>query len=91
LKKEAEALKGIKAAMGTSEFAAKVFEKVFNTDIHRLLSMADMWKSRKPPTPLSFLDYKTTLPTSERSPAEIAGDDQKIWSLRDNIDVFKLS
>jgi ubiquitin-like 1-activating enzyme E1 B len=27
---------------------------VFNADIKNLLSMADMWRSRSPPTPLDF-------------------------------------
>ena len=28
--------------------------QVFNSDIKNLLSMADMWKHRSPPTPLDF-------------------------------------
>ena len=28
--------------------------QVFNADIKNLLSMADMWRSRAPPTPLDF-------------------------------------
>ena len=86
LKKEAEALKAIKAAMGTPEFASVVFEKVFNTDIQRLLSMSDMWKSRTPPTPLKFEDY--TLPIDEQI-AKTAMDDQRVWDLHANIAVFK--
>ena len=31
-----------------------VFTKVFHADILNLLSMADMWRSRAPPTPLDF-------------------------------------
>ncbi|KXS10873.1 hypothetical protein M427DRAFT_36480 [Gonapodya prolifera JEL478] len=54
LKDESEALKAIKDAMGTDKFPRMVFEKVFNTDVNRLLSMHDMWKSRKPPTPLVY-------------------------------------
>ena len=88
LKKEAEALKAIKEAMGTPSFAEKVFEKVFNTDIHRLLSMQDMWKTRKPPVPLSYTDY--SLPSNSEI-AKLAVDDQKIWDLAANIAVFKHS
>ena len=29
--------------------------QVFNADIHNLLSMSDMWRSRAPPVPLDFL------------------------------------
>jgi ubiquitin-like 1-activating enzyme E1 B len=88
LKKEAEALKAVKEAMGTPDFASKVFEKVFNTDIHRLLSMHDMWKSRKPPTPLSYTDYP---PPPDGEIATLVADDQKVWDLADNIAVFKYS
>jgi ubiquitin-like 1-activating enzyme E1 B len=86
LKKEADALKAIKQAIGTKDFATKVFEKVFNADIHRLLSMSDMWKSRTPPTPLKYSDFK--LPMDQRI-AEIAKDDQKVWDLIENVAVFK--
>jgi ubiquitin-like 1-activating enzyme E1 B len=86
LKLEADALKEIKQAIGTKDFANKVFEKVFNTDIQRLLSMSDMWKSRTPPIPLKYSDF--ILPSNERM-EEIAKDDQKVWDLQENIAVFK--
>lgn len=86
LKKEAEALKAIKQAMGTPDFASLVFEKVFNTDIHRLLSMSDMWKSRTPPKPLKYSDYP--LPSDDQI-EQIAKDDQPVWDLPTNIAVFK--
>ena len=86
LKKEAEALKVIKEAMGTPEFAGLVFEKVFNVDVQRLLSMGDMWKNRTPPIPLCYKDYD--LPSDEQS-AAIANDDQNVWDLAANIAVFK--
>ena len=86
LKLEAEALKEIKQSIGTKDFANKVFEKVFNSDIQRLLSMSDMWKSRTPPTPIRYSDF--TLPSSEQM-EEIAKDDQKVWDLQENIAVFK--
>ena len=72
--------------MGTKDFATKVFEKVFNTDIQRLLSMSDMWKSRTPPRPLKYSEY--TLPSIEKM-EKIAQDDQKVWDLNENIAVFK--
>lgn len=86
LKKEADALKQIKLAIGTEDFATKVFEKVFNADIQRLLSMSDMWKSRTPPTPLEYSEYE--IPGDDRI-SEIAKDDQKVWDLNENIAVFK--
>ena len=68
-----------------------LFEKVFNTDIVRLRSMEEMWKSRQPPTPL---DYQTlmsqvseTIPSDEAKQA-ILQDGQKVWSLEENLVVF---
>ncbi|KAJ8507709.1 hypothetical protein ONZ45_g9959 [Pleurotus djamor] len=59
LRKEAQAFKAVRLALRTpsanSADAAKMaFQKVFNSDIKNLLSMADMWKHRSPPTPLDF-------------------------------------
>jgi ubiquitin-like 1-activating enzyme E1 B len=88
LKKEAEALKTIKNAMGQENFASLVFEKVFKTDIQRLLSMSDMWKSRTPPKPLRYSDF--TLPSALEI-LKIANDDQRVWDLTANIAVFKHS
>ncbi|KAG9029401.1 E1 ubiquitin-activating protein uba2 [Tulasnella sp. JGI-2019a] len=55
LRKEAHAFKSVRRALLSSpseESAKMVFDKVFKDDIQRLLSMSDMWRSRKPPTPL---------------------------------------
>ncbi|KAJ3508390.1 hypothetical protein NLJ89_g5779 [Agrocybe chaxingu] len=58
LRKEVQAFKTVRTALRSSnhnEDAAKlVFQKVFNSDIKNLLSMADMWKSRSPPIPLGY-------------------------------------
>lgn len=60
LRKEALAFKAVRSALRTpqepsgSDAAKMVFEKVFHSDILNLLSMADMWRSRAPPTPLNF-------------------------------------
>jgi ubiquitin-like 1-activating enzyme E1 B len=43
--------------------------QVFNADIHNLLSMADMWRSRAPPTPLDFDAIKAgPLAEGEKAP-----------------------
>ncbi|KAG8942661.1 E1 ubiquitin-activating protein uba2 [Tulasnella sp. 424] len=55
LREEARAFKRVRESLlsaSPEQAAALVFNKVFNEDIKRLLSMADMWKARKPPTPL---------------------------------------
>ncbi|KAM0275005.1 hypothetical protein ACHAQH_007654 [Verticillium albo-atrum] len=88
LKKEAEALRTIRESLGTEAFPELLFNKVFNTDIVRLLSMEDMWKSRRKPEPL---DYKTLMGKAAEALAskeEILRDDQRVWSLEDNLAVF---
>ena len=86
LKVEAEALKNIRGMMGTSEFAAAVFNKVFHDDIERLRSMAEMWQSRNPPSPLKF-DGETDSSTVMKG-EQLVSQDQKTWSLLENIAVF---
>jgi ubiquitin-like 1-activating enzyme E1 B len=86
LRKEAEALKAIKLALGTEEFVELVFEKVFSEDIKRLLSMSDMWKTRTPPIALRYKDYAVPLDVEID---KIAKNDQKVWDLLENISVFK--
>lgn len=86
LRKEANALKVIREAMGTPEFPNMIFNKVFKDDIERLRSMEDMWKSRTPPSALNYeeLDEKTK---------DVTGrpwtDDQSLWTLEQNLMVFK--
>jgi ubiquitin-like 1-activating enzyme E1 B len=77
----------IKQAIGTTEFASLVFEKVFNMDIQRLLSMSDMWKSRIAPKPLKYSDF-TAIGLND-TVAHIVKDDQPIWNLETNVAVFK--
>ena len=87
LKLEAEALKKIRSMMGKSEFAQEVFNKVFHDDIERLRSMAEMWQSRKPPQSLKFDDSTETSKLVEQGRA-LASQDQKTWSLLENMAVF---
>ncbi|KAF2216986.1 hypothetical protein CERZMDRAFT_32663 [Cercospora zeae-maydis SCOH1-5] len=87
LKEEAEALKKIRSLMGKDDFAKEVFNKVFGDDIERLRSMTEMWQSRTPPNPLRFenvcIDRDPEIPG-----AELATQDQNVWSLLDNLKVF---
>ncbi|KXX77069.1 Ubiquitin-activating enzyme E1-like [Madurella mycetomatis] len=88
LKRESEALRKIRQSVGTPEFPEMLFTKVFNTDIVRLRSMEDMWKTRKPPEPL---DYKTLLEQASGPLAAkeaVLQDAQKVWSLEENLAVF---
>jgi ubiquitin-like 1-activating enzyme E1 B len=86
LRKEAQALKAIRNSMGSDDFAEKIFTKVFIDDIVRLRDMDDVWKSRKAPEPLSF----GTLNEEAKSvPEDIPQEDQKVWSLSEDLAVFK--
>lgn len=88
MRRESEALKKIRDAVGTPEFPKMLFDKVFNTDIERLRSVEDMWKSRAAP---GALDYNKVL--SEAADAatrkdSILTDDQRPWSLQESLVVF---
>ncbi|KAF8244541.1 ubiquitin-activating enzyme [Wilcoxina mikolae CBS 423.85] len=85
LKREAEELKNIREKMDAPDFAEYIFEKVFNRDIERLLSIEDIWKSRTPPTPLEY--SKIAQEAKDLGP-EIALEDHKKWSLAQNFVVF---
>jgi ubiquitin-like 1-activating enzyme E1 B len=86
LQKEAQALKKIREAMGSDDFAQQVFDKVFTADIERLRSLEDMWKSRPPPNPLKFDQLSEDASSVD---AGISSKDQIVWSLAENLTVFK--
>ncbi|GAA5973061.1 hypothetical protein JCM11641_000393 [Rhodosporidiobolus odoratus] len=56
LRAENKAVRELRATLSVdAEGAAKrVFDKVYNADINRLLAMTDMWTHRRPPIPLSW-------------------------------------
>jgi ubiquitin-like 1-activating enzyme E1 B len=90
LKKESEALRKIRDSIGTEGFPQMVFDKVFNTDIHRLLSNEDTWKNRRPPEPLEFA---TVMARAKEAGLDAAREQvlragQKPWSLEQNLIVF---
>lgn len=88
LRRESEALKKIRQSVGTEDFAQMLFDKVFNSDIIRLRSVEDMWKTRKAPEPL---DYKTVIGQASEAIAStesILSDGQRVWSLEENMAVF---
>ncbi|KAI9679506.1 MAG: E1 ubiquitin-activating protein uba2 [Caeruleum heppii] len=85
LRLEAQALNIIRASMGSELFPQKVFEKVFEKDVHRLRSMSDMWKSRRPPEPLRYDELGKKASMLDTS---IASQDQRKWTLEENVKVF---
>ncbi|KAM3560079.1 hypothetical protein MY1884_003117 [Beauveria asiatica] len=88
LKRESEALKKIRAAAGTPEFPKMLFDKVFNTDIERLRSVEEMWTSRTPPVALDYVKVLSEAGDAIASIKALLADDQKIWTLEENLAVF---
>ena len=87
LREEAQALKKIRSLMGTSEFAQAVFDKVFHEDIERLRSMSEMWQSRNPPESLKFETLKAETDLVKQGQA-LSSQDQRVWSVEENLAVF---
>lgn len=85
LKKEAEALRKIRESVGTADFPKMLFNKVFKTDIERLQSMEEMWRSRQKPEALDYDAVKSNAPTIDDKFLE---DDQKAWTLEENLAVL---
>ncbi|KAI9034348.1 ThiF family protein [Hyaloraphidium curvatum] len=104
LKREAAALKELRGSIGSEAFPTLLFEKVFVSDVKRLLEMKDLWKTRTPPTPLDGSikgDSKRRrlngdgasapgAPAAQEG-ASRAARDQKVGSLEDNMDMFTSS
>ncbi|KAL9610110.1 MAG: hypothetical protein Q9167_005156 [Letrouitia subvulpina] len=88
LRQEAQALSKIRQSIESNDFPKQVFEKVFKDDIDRLLSMEDMWKTRKPPNALDFEALSKTSAAGGEAGESIAQHDQATWSLAENFAVF---
>ncbi|KAH0599562.1 hypothetical protein MHUMG1_02350 [Metarhizium humberi] len=89
LKKESEALEKIRGAVGTANFPQLLFDKVFNSDIERLRSVEDMWKSRRKPAPLNYDTVFNQATDAIASKDDILSDDQRVWTLEENLVVFR--
>ncbi|KAH8175565.1 thiF family protein [Sarocladium implicatum] len=88
LKRESEALKKIREAIGTPEFPSMLFDKVFHTDIERLRSVEDMWKSRTAPEPLKYDKVMEQAAEALTRKEAILNDGQRAWSLEESLVVF---
>lgn len=75
--------------MGTELFAQLLFDKVYKDDIERLRSMEEMWKTRRPPTPLHYERVIKEASDAQSRVQEILKNDQKVWDLQENLIVFK--
>lgn len=88
LRRESAALRTIRQSVGTKPFAQMLFDKVFNSDIVRLRSMEDMWKTRKPPEPLNYKHLMEKAAAALANKDAVIKDGQKVWSLEENLVVF---
>ena len=89
LRQEAQALKQIKEAMGTESFPQLLFDKVYKDDVTRLRSMEEMWKTRRPPEPLNYDTIIKEAAELEATKDMILKDGQRIWTLQENVIVFR--
>ena len=85
LKAEAEELKNIREKMSSPEFAECIFEKVFNRDVNRLLSMEEMWQNRTKPIPMT---HEAVVAEAANIGPAVVNEDQKKWSVAENYVVF---
>ncbi|KAJ2944131.1 hypothetical protein O0L34_g18100 [Tuta absoluta] len=66
----------------------KLFSKLFGDDIRYLLSMENLWKKRRPPTPLQW----DNLPGKDAPATPHTGlPDQRVWSIHECAQVFAAS
>ena len=59
----------------------KLFTKLFHDDIKYLLSMDNLWKKRRPPTPLNWKELPDGVPGCSKEINEPGLKDQQRWSI----------
>ncbi|KAL1450557.1 hypothetical protein WDU94_002907, partial [Cyamophila willieti] len=69
----------------------KLFTKFFNADIKYLISMSDLWKTRKPPRPLEWNCLSDAVAGSSSEKVEVGLKDQRVWSVQECATVFETS
>ena len=62
-KEEEEIRERLKEEEKKGGYGRWLFHKVFHVDIQRALRLKDLWKTRKPPSPLSFPSFPPFFPT----------------------------
>ncbi|CAG8627457.1 1051_t:CDS:2, partial [Paraglomus brasilianum] len=91
LKRETQELIKIREAIGSDNYPYLVFKKVFTDDINRLLTWEDVWKKRAPPKPLVYETLENGVidnGTGQYSSNSGTLEDQRVWSLKENFNVF---
>ncbi|CAD6502706.1 BgTH12-05296 [Blumeria graminis f. sp. triticale] len=91
LRREAMALRKIRESMGCEEFAQLLFNKAYKHDVERLLSMDDLWKTRRAP---EALDYNLILSKATEegfSAGKVLQDMHIAWNVEESLVAFKHS
>ncbi|GAA5972717.1 hypothetical protein JCM21900_002363 [Sporobolomyces salmonicolor] len=93
LRKEAAAVRELRAMLTQEGAPKRVFDKVYTSDIHRLLKMEDMWAHRNPPHPLSFEELQAAVAAkkakaSEGQEAPKGIKDQRKLEIEDSFELF---
>lgn len=75
--------------------AERIFVKLFKDDIEYLLKMENLWKDRRKPIPLEIDDIKSGIEPTTTTPGPSNGNqsehdltDQRLWSLKECLDIF---
>jgi ubiquitin-like 1-activating enzyme E1 B len=85
MKKESKSLLKMRDSLGSADSYQKVFERVFVEDIKTLITMKDLWTTRKEPNLIQLQSKKLKI---NHTSLEF---DQQVWTLEENIQVFKQS
>jgi ubiquitin-like 1-activating enzyme E1 B len=76
-------------AQNSGYLPEKLFNKFFFDDINYLLSMSNLWKTRKAPTPIKFLDNEGVFAElADVAPQAGVIRDQKVWTTEECQKVF---
>ena len=75
--------------MGSQSFPQLLFDKVYKDDVTRLRSMEEMWKTRRPPEPLVYETIIKEATEAQVAKDKILKDGQRVWTLQENVVVFK--
>jgi ubiquitin-like 1-activating enzyme E1 B len=89
-RREQETLLMIRSAFGTPHLARDVFSKVFNSDIARLRSFGDLWKTRAPPTPLDY-DQLHAMTGGIPESTDDTARNHTVWALKQTFELFQQS
>lgn len=70
----------------------KLFNKLFFDDLNYLLSMSNLWKTRKPPIPLKYGDFSVPgCSATDSEDGSVLLRDQRVWTLTECAKVFDRS